>query len=170
MANTAVKKSMLRNVYDRCSAMPESIQPRLLSFIFGRVVKFFGTAGLRFELLTPERSIVFLANRKKVQNHIGGIHAVAMGLICESATGAIVGLNLPADATPVIKSMQIDYLKRASGAMRAEAWLTAEQIELMKSAPKGEVEVACTVTDEDGKEPIEVAMIWAWVPSKRPEK
>jgi acyl-coenzyme A thioesterase PaaI-like protein len=149
--------------------MPDSIKPRLLSFIFGRVVKFFGTAGLRFELLTPERSIVFLANRKKVQNHIGGIHAVAMGLICESATGAIVGLNLPGDATPVIKSMQIDYLKRASGAMRAEAWLTAEQIELMQNSDKGEVEVACTVTDEDGKAPITVSMVWAWVPARRPK-
>ncbi|ROS01017.1 uncharacterized protein DUF4442 [Sinobacterium caligoides] len=167
VVSSSFKKSMLRGIYERCQKLPEALRSKALSFIFARVVKFFGTAKLRFELMTPTRSIVHVRNRKRVQNHIGSVHAVAMGLISESATGAIVGLNVSADSIPVLKSMHIDYLKRAVGDLRAEAWLTDEQVVQMNTEPKGETTVACKVTDAEGKEPIAVTMVWAWTPARR---
>lgn len=160
-------KSTLQKVLGGLSMLPESARPRAFSLVFGAAVKFFGTAGLRFEQVSPERTVVFIKNRKKVQNHIGGVHAVAMALIAESATGSVVGLNLGAESIPVIKTMTVNYLKRSKGDMRAEAWLSPEQIALIKSTPKGEVEVACKVTDAEGKEPISVQMVWAWTPARR---
>lgn len=160
-------KSTLRKILDGLSFLPERARPKAFSVVFGTAVKFFGTASLKFESLSLERSVVVIKNRRKVQNHIGGVHAVAMALIAESATGSIVGLNLCEDSIPVIKSMTVNYLKRAKGNMRAEAWLTPEQIEQIKTLPKGEVNVACKVTDDEGKEPITVDMIWAWVPARR---
>lgn len=44
------------------------------------------------------------------------------------------------------------------------------QIELIRTADKGEVTVALTVTDETGAQPIEAAMVWAWVPKVRRPK
>lgn len=160
-------KSTLRKILDGLSFLPERARPKAFSVVFGTAVKFFGTAGLKFESLSLERSVVVIKNRRKIQNHIGGVHAVAMALIAESATGSIVGLNLCEDSIPVIKSMTVNYLKRAKGNMRAEAWLTPEQIEQIKTLPKGEVNVACKVTDDEGKEPITVDMVWAWVPVRR---
>lgn len=160
-------KSTLQKVLDGLSVLPESARPRAFSLVFGTAVKFFGTASLRFEQVGPERTVVVIKNRRKIQNHIGGVHAVAMALIAESATGALVGLNLDSASIPVIKSMKVDYLKRSKGDMRAEAWLTAEQIEQIKTTPKGEVDVACKVTDAEGKEPINVQMVWAWTPARR---
>jgi acyl-coenzyme A thioesterase PaaI-like protein len=138
-----------------------------VTLALGRTVKFVGTARLKVEVLTSERAVVSVRNKKRVQNHIGGVHAMAMGLIAESATGFVVGMNVPDSAIPVIKSVKIDYLKRAKGDMRAEATLTNEQREAIASQPKGEVLVQCKVTDESGIEPIRCEMIWAWVPKKR---
>ena len=98
-----------------------------------------------------------------MQNHIGTIHAAAMALMAESATGFVVGLNLPGGKLPLIKSMNLKYVKRASGDMQAEAWVTDEQIQMMQSEPKGDIMVAVKVTDENGEEPIICEMNWAWV-------
>ncbi len=138
-----------------------------VSLALGRTVKFVGTAGLKVETLTPDRAVVSVQNRTKVQNHIGGVHAMAMGLLAETATGFVVGMNVPDSAVPVIKSVKIDYLKRAQGAMRAEATLSEAQRAAIASQPKGDVLVPCRVTDESGKEPIRVEMTWAWTPKRR---
>jgi len=90
-----------------------------------------------------------------------------MALLAETATGFVVGMNLPDDTLPLLKSMHIDYLKRAKGGLRAEASLTLGQRQDIVGSPKGDVLVACKITDEAGNEPIRTEMVWAWVP-KRP--
>jgi acyl-coenzyme A thioesterase PaaI-like protein len=140
---------------------------RAVTFALRRTVKLVGTARLKVEELTAERAVVSVENKKRVQNHIGGVHAMAMGLIAESATGFVVGMNVPDSAIPVIKSVKIEYLKRATGGLRAEATLTEEQRHAIATQPKGDVLVQCRVTDESGIEPIRCEMIWAWVPKQR---
>ncbi|MCY1380400.1 hypothetical protein D9M69_682170 [compost metagenome] len=90
-----------------------------------------------------------------------------MALLAESASGFLVGMNVPDDKLPLIKSLKVDYLKRASGGLRAEASLTPEQIQAIHSQDKGEVLVAVRVSDESGNEPIQCEMLWAWVSKKR---
>ncbi len=48
-----------------------------------------------------------LYRRRKVQNHIGGIHACGMALLSESATGLVFGMNVPDSHVPLIKSMKV---------------------------------------------------------------
>ena len=74
-----------------------------------------------------------------------------MALLAESATGLLVGMNVPDRSVPVIKTLHVDYLKRCHGDLKAVARLTDEQIEQMTSIEKGEVTVEITVTDERGK-------------------
>jgi acyl-coenzyme A thioesterase PaaI-like protein len=138
----------------------------VISKIFGRVVPLVGTASLRYEELTPERVVVSIRNRRPVQNHINGVHAAAMALLAETATGFAVGMNLPDDKLPLIKTLKVDYLKRTRGDMRAVATLTKEQMQLIRTTPKGETLVPVLVTDESGEEPIRCEMLWAWVPKK----
>ena len=149
------------------NSLPVFARKRALSFAFGRTVKFTGTTGIVIEELTEKRSVISLKNKKSVQNHIGSVHAVASILIAESATGYLVGMNVPDSAVPVIKTIKADYTKRASGDMKAVATLTDAQVKMMRDDDKGETSVAVTVTDGEGKEPIEMEMIWAWTPKKR---
>lgn len=157
----------LSRTVDRLSFIPAAIRPGLLSRIFGRVVPFVGTSGLLYEELSENKVVVSIRNRRPVQNHIKGVHAAAMALLAETASGFVVGMNLPDDKLPLIKSLKVEYVKRTQGNMRAVATLTPEQVRLVREQPKGEVVVETVVTDESGESPIRCEMIWAWVPKKR---
>jgi len=157
----------MSRIADKTNNLPEGLRSFVLSKMFGRVVPFLSTAGVRFENVTQERLVVSIRNQRKVQNHIKGVHAAAMALLAETATGFVVGLNVPDDKLMLLKSMKVDYLKRAQGNMRAVATLTPEQISSFHQADKGDVTVAVSVTDDSGQEPIRCEMIWAWIPKKR---
>jgi uncharacterized protein (TIGR00369 family) len=154
-------------IMSRIDKLPRPLRTRARSLVLGRVVKFVGTAHLDIEEVTAERAVVSVKNRGRVQNHIGSVHAAAMALLAETATGFVVGMNVPDDRVPVIKSMHVNFVKRAKGALRAVAELTAEQRETIASSDKGETMVKVSVTDEAGIEPIVCEMIWAWTPKRR---
>lgn len=143
------------------------LRVRLMSFVFGRVIKFAGTAKVRIDKLDYTESVLTLKNRKIVQNHIGSVHAAATGLLGESATGFVIGLHVPDDKIPLLKSMHVDYVKRSTGDLTAVASLTDEQIERMRTQDKGDVNVKVVITDELGVNPVECEYVWAWVPKKR---
>lgn len=147
--------------------LPSGLRTWVTSFALGRVVPFVGTASLRYEELTSQRVVVSIRNQRKVQNHIQGVHAAAMALLAETATGFCVGMNLPDDKLPLIKTMKIDYVRRSQGDMVATAQLRPEQVRQIATQDKGEVTVPVTITDASGREPIHAEMTWAWVPKKK---
>lgn len=153
----------------RVERLPGPMRSFARSFAVGRVIPFVGTAGLCIEQLDHERCVIALPNRRKVQNHIGGVHATATALLAETATGMVVGMHLPDSKLPLLKRLDIQYLKRAAGAVRAEAWLLAEDIARMQSDERGEVVVPVTVTDEAGTVTVECSICWAWV-TRRQER
>ncbi len=115
------------------------------------------------------RATVVLPNRRRVQNHLGGVHACGIALAAESASGCVFGMNLAPSQLPLLKSMAVAYRKRSMGDLVAVATLTPEQRELMATQPRGEVTVAVAVTDSiSNANPVECTMVWAWVP--RPDK
>ncbi|MCV2421848.1 DUF4442 domain-containing protein [Paucibacter sp. DJ2R-2] len=148
----------------KLDAWPAAVRPMARNLALRRAVPFTGTAKLDFVRLDTEVAEIAIANRRPVQNHIGGVHAAAMGLLAETATGMVVGMNVRDDCLPLCKSMHVDFKKRASGAMRARATLSAAQRELMLAEPKGEVTVSVVVTDEAGVNPVECEFVWAWIP------
>jgi len=83
------------------SYLPTALHPLAYTLVFNNMVKLAGTAGLRVETLTPHKVEVVLKNRRKIQNHIGGLHACSMALAAESATGMVVGMNVPDTHIPL---------------------------------------------------------------------
>ena len=134
------------------------------------MVKLAGTAGLQVEKLNSKEVEVYLRNKKKIQNHIGGLHACSMALAAESATGMIVGMNVPDTHIPLIKSMNVDFVRRCQGDIRAKARLSEEDYRRINEDEKGEVTVDVVVEDETGKEPIKAEMVWAWISKDRGSK
>jgi acyl-coenzyme A thioesterase PaaI-like protein len=149
--------------------LPTALRSALLSRLFGRFVPFIGTAGLRFEQVGQQQLVVSIRNRRKVQNHIHGVHAAAMALLAETATGFVLAMNVPDDRLMLLKSMKVDYLQRSQGAMRAQASLSLEQIAEMHAQEKGTLLVPVTISDESGAAPIVCEMLWAWLPKKPPQ-
>lgn len=156
----------LNKIVKASQFLPKQIKTAVLSKAFGRIVPFVGTAGIVYESVKANKVVVSIANKRSVQNHIKGVHAVAMALIAETATGFVTALNLPSNRVLLIKSMQIDYKKIAKGSMKATAFLNDEQRQFMANSDNGEMSIPIKVTDETGGEPITVEMIWAWFPKK----
>ncbi len=154
----------------RVNEAPAFMRVFVRSLVLGRAVPFTGRAKLRYEEMAPNKVQIFVANERIVQNHIGGVHAVASTLAAETATGMVMGLNVRDDCIPVVKEMQVKFKKRGQGAMRAVATLTDAQRDLIQSTTKGEVTVSVTVTDESGNQPIECEFVWAWIPAQRAPK
>ncbi len=152
---------------EKISLLPQPVRGKAVTTLFGAVVKFFRTGRLEILELEPNRAHLRMKNRKRVQNHIGTPHAAAMALLAESATGLVVGMNLPDDRVPVLKTLHVDYVKRATGGLEAVARLTDADIQRIQSEPKGDVVVPVTVTDSKGVMPIECQITWAWTPTRR---
>lgn len=147
--------------------LPAPARTPARSLALGKVVPFVGTAGIRVTRLGPDGGTFELPYRRRVGNHIKGVHAAATALLAETATGMVLGVHVPDDKLPLLKSMQLDYVKRAKGGLRAEAHLTPEQIAAIASEERGDVTVAVTVTDDAGNQPVRCEMTWAWVPKRR---
>ena len=143
--SAAYTPNRLERQLARLSEVPAFARPWFRSVVLGRAVPFTGTAKLRYEEMSASSVQIFVANSKKVRNHIGGVHAMASTLAAETATGMVLGMNVRDDCIPVVKDMHVQFKKRGQGAMRAAATLTDEQRELIRSSTKGEVTVAVTV-------------------------
>lgn len=139
-----------------------------MSKAFGKVVPYVGTTGVYYEIVEPNRVVVSLNNTKTVQNHIGSIHAVAITLLAETATGFILGLNLPSDRVLLIKSYSVNFYRPIKkGQIAAIASLSDEQRLDILNTPKGEMVIPCVIHDRESdseRDPIVVEMTWAWIP------
>lgn len=149
---------------------PRLLRPWVRNLVLRRAVPFTRTARVEFVEMSPSRVEVRLGNEPRVRNHIGGIHASAINLLAETATGMAVGLNVRDDCLPLAKDMKMAFRKRATGALRAVAVLSDAQRAAMQASDRGEMQVQVTVTDEAGVEPVECEFTWAWVPSSRPAR
>ena len=148
--------------------LPAGARSSLLSKAFGKVVPYVGTTGIYYETVDPNQVVVSLNNSKAVQNHIGSVHAVAITLLAETATGFILGLNLPADRVLLIKSYSVNFYRPIKkGQMAAIASLSDEQRLDILNTPKGEMVIPCVIHDRESdsdRDPIVVEMTWAWIP------
>ena len=159
--------NQLSRALAKAQKLPTPLRRFAMTKAFTLKVRFAGTGGVWIEEAGDGRAVLTMKNRRKVQNHIGGIHAAGMALLAESATGVAFGLSIPDSHIPLLKSMKINYVKRAQGDLRAEATLPPAQRQLMQTQEKGDALVPVKVTDAAGGEPIQCEFVWAWVPKKR---
>lgn len=54
-----------------------------------------------------------IKKRRRVQNHIGTVHAIACANLCEFVAGTTLEISLPPTHRWIPKGMQIQYLKKA---------------------------------------------------------
>lgn len=148
--------------------LPGPLRRRAFSLLVGQVVPFVGTSRMRVLEMTPERVSAEMRNLRRVRNHIGGVHAVAVTLLAETVTGFVVAMNLPPGKLPLIKTMHLEFEKRMQGALRARAWLEPAQVEKMRAEERGAISVPVAIQDSSGEQPVRAEMTWAWVPSQKP--
>ena len=75
----------------------------------------------RITVLEPGRCEASIAHRRKVTNHIGTVHAIALCNLAEFAGGLMTDVSIPASMRWIPKGMTVEYLGKANGTMRAVA-------------------------------------------------
>jgi acyl-coenzyme A thioesterase PaaI-like protein len=170
MNNAYKLNKMASSIRKMESFLPKSWHPLGYTLVFNNMVKLAGTAGLRVEKLTPREVQVHLNNKRSIRNHIGSLHACSMALAAESATGMILGMNVPDTHLPLIKTMNVDFVRRCQGGVRATATLSEKDYQRIHEEDRGDVKVDVVVEDDSGQEPIKAEMIWAWVSKDRTKK
>ena len=122
---------------------------------------YFGSIKPVLEELRPEYCQLRIVKRRRVMNHIGTVHAIAMCNMAELAGGTMAEVTVPSTHRWIPKGMTVEYLKKATTDLRAFAvpvapsdWSTA-----------GEYQVQVVVQD-DKEEAVFRALITMWVSPK----
>lgn len=94
-------------------------------WLFSRLVclkaPYFASIAPRIETLEPGRGVATLRHRRKVSNHLGTVHAIALCNLAEFVGGLACDASIPASMRWIPRGMQVQYLKKATGTMRAVA-------------------------------------------------
>lgn len=163
---TPVEPNRMAARIARMDIWPGPLRRWALTRIARASVPYVGTTGIDVETITPGLVRLNLRNRRRARNHIGGVHAAAIALLAETASGFVFAMNLPDGKLPLLKTMHLDYVERARGDLVAEARFDSGKAGEMQ-AERGEMPIIVRVWSEDGTEPVECTMHWAWVPSRR---
>lgn len=152
----------LRRAERMLRPFPGFLRKALLTWAYRIAVPFFGAAKAHVEEVSEHEVVVRVGDRRKVRNHVGGVHAVAMALSAETATGLLVAMNLPDHVVPLLTKMNINYVHRTRGDLVARARIRPEQARRLQREPRGRMAVSVEVIDDTGGQPIVCEMVWAW--------
>jgi uncharacterized protein (TIGR00369 family) len=142
--------------------LPRSAKQWLVTRSAGLMIPYLSTSAIEFEAVSREHATLGLRNRRRVQNHMKGVHASAMFLLAEAATGTVLLANLPEGALFSTTRIEIDYTRRARGDLRATASLDQAQRAQLQREEKGKLRVPVVLSDADGNEPARFVIEWSW--------
>lgn len=109
------------------------------------IAPYFSTIDPLFVDLRPGYSEVTMPNQKKVHNHLGTVHAIAMCNLAEIAAGLMTDVSIPPSWRWIPIGMSVKYLAKAKTELRGIAdgqsidWTT-----------EGDKDVPVTITDTNG--------------------
>ena len=94
-------------------AMFNQMGPEMFSKGIEQVAPYFSTIDPLVVDLKPGYCEVSLKNQKKVHNHIGTIHAIAMCNAAELVGGMTTDVSIPAGARWIPQGMTVEYVAKA---------------------------------------------------------
>ena len=68
---------------------------------------------------------------------------------------------------PLLVRLDVRYVRRAQGGLRASASLAPAALSTLRGEPRGELDVPVDVVDSAGGRTVECTLRWAWVPRRR---
>jgi acyl-coenzyme A thioesterase PaaI-like protein len=153
------KPNFTLSTWQRLSSKPGG------KWLFSRLVcwkaPYFGSISPVFSELRPGRSTVHFKKRRKVLNHIGTVHAIAMCNLAEIAAGTMTDASMPASLRWIPKGMTVEYLRRADTNVTAVA-----EIDTSKAlAADTDLPVSVAITDSNGQIVCR-AVINMWITAK----
>jgi acyl-coenzyme A thioesterase PaaI-like protein len=118
-------------------------------WLFSRAICFkapyFASIAPRVDALGTGHCTVSFAHRRRVSNHLGTVHAIALCNAAELAAGLATEAGLPRSMRWIPRGMQVQYLRKATGRMTATA-----RAGTLQHTDAQEMPVEVDVTDAEG--------------------
>jgi acyl-coenzyme A thioesterase PaaI-like protein len=156
MASTSNK---VLGMYRRALRWPLGRQ--LFSAYAARKAPYFATISPLINTLEPNHCEILLRKRKRVQNHIGTVHVIAIANGLEMAMGFLAEASIPKHLRWIPKGMELSYPAKAPTDIRCTARVAAD------GWKPGDLPVQVEALDADGNTVV-AGTIHLWISEKPP--
>jgi acyl-coenzyme A thioesterase PaaI-like protein len=153
--------SQVLSMWRRMAAVPV-VGTRVFSVAFSQKAPYFASVRPRFTLIEPNRAELVVPDRRRVHNHLGTVHAIALCNGLEAAMGALAEATIPASKRWIPKGMTVSYTAKAVG----DITCIAETEPGQWTATGPDLPVRVMGVDRDGTVVVE-GVINLWVTEKK---
>ncbi len=134
---------------------------RLFSRVAGWRVPYAGSITPEVESLEYGRAAVAIRDRRRLRNHIGTVHAVAIVNLAEFTANIALTTMQPTSGRWILTGIEADYTKKARGRLTAHCSLP-----VMDWSERSDVGGEVSVRDEAGDEVVRMRTRWLIGPKK----
>ena len=138
-------RNVIKQAWDLLQALPGG--KVVFSRIVGRMAPYTGTIHASVQVLRVGHAEVVMADRKAVRNHLDCVHAIALANLAELAGNVALAYSLPDDARFIVSGIEIEYVKKARGTIRAIG-----ESPVPRTSTRAAYDVPVTLRDEGGEE------------------
>src|SRR5215471_18984488 len=100
--------SQVLSLWHTCLKVPVA-GARVFSFAFSQKAPYFASIRPRFTVIEPSHAELVIPDRRRVHNHLGTVHAIALCNGLEAAMGALAEATIPHRNRWIPKGMQVAY-------------------------------------------------------------
>lgn len=149
-------------LYRKLASKP--LGKRVFSLLYAEAAPYFATVRPRVVDVRPNRAELMIGKRRRVQNHIKTVHAIAICNGLEAAMGLVAEASIPKDRRWIPKGMDVRYVAKADSDIRCIAETDPE----VWTGVDPEVPVRVRAIRADGTVVVE-GTIFLWVSVKPPK-
>jgi acyl-coenzyme A thioesterase PaaI-like protein len=154
--------SQVLSLWHTCASVPK-VGTRVFSLAFAQKAPYFFSIRPRFTVLEANHAELVIPDRRRVHNHLGTVHAIALCNGLEAAMGALAEATIPDGKRWIPKGMTVSYTAKAVGDITCIAETDAGQW----TGSDPDLPVRVRGVAQDGRVVIE-GVINLWVTEKKP--
>ena len=106
--------NQLLSLWQKSTSIP-LIGARAFSFAFTQKAPYFFSIRPLFTVIEPNHAELVIPDRRRVHNHLGTVHAIALCNGLEAAMGALAEASIPDTKRWIPKGMTVSYTAKAVG-------------------------------------------------------
>ncbi len=123
--------------------------------LVSRLVPYTGALGAQVVELRPGFAVVRLRERRRIQNHLHSVHAVALTNLGEFTTGLAILTGVGPGVRGIVRKLETEYHKKARGILVAECAVAVPDV-----TSELEFQATAAINDADGDVVATVTATW----------